>query len=59
MYGILRWITPLAVIALVAAHYLWPPAFFAVWVLNLILVPANLAVWIVRRMTSRRERKPA
>ncbi|MEZ5946627.1 MAG: hypothetical protein R3C13_04085 [Hyphomonas sp.] len=53
MFRILRWVTPVAVIAMVGAHYLWPAAFLPVWAFVMTLVPANLALsvgaWIGRR----------
>ncbi|MCA8900763.1 MAG: hypothetical protein KDA53_05885 [Hyphomonas sp.] len=60
MYPVLRWLTPLAVIAMVAAYYLYPPAFLPVWALNVALVPVNLALWLGDLITAiARRRRPA
>lgn len=59
MYQVLRWATPVAVIAMVAAYYLWPAAFVPVWIFNLILIPANLALWVGDLFAAWRRSRPA
>ncbi len=53
IYQVLRWLTPSSVVAMVAAHYLWPAAFVPIWAFVMTLVPANLALvvgeWIGKR----------
>ncbi|MEZ5997196.1 MAG: hypothetical protein R3B98_00695 [Hyphomonas sp.] len=46
VFNILRWVTPVAVIAMVVAYYLVPSAFRPVWAFVMTLVPANLALFV-------------
>ncbi|HPE49206.1 MAG TPA: hypothetical protein PLR76_12445 [Hyphomonas sp.] len=46
MDRVMRWVTPVAVIAMVAAYYLWPRAFVFVWAFVMSLIPINLALWV-------------